>query len=116
MLTYPILSQNPEFPINTGSIWDTSVLRYVGKVEQRVANWVTDKELFPLRYKFISTADKELLRIFFELVHGPHRKFNWLNPETAIVHVVKFQHRELGMRYVRYGLWDVGAIRLIEVI
>ena len=123
MPTYPTLSQNPELPIIMVPIFDTSILRYEGKVEQRQANWPQEKLQFRYRYKGILTADKALLWDFWNAVNGPHKKFDWTNPEPpGLVYTVKFKMKKLVFRYagktiwagITEKMWDTGEIILIE--
>ncbi len=120
MPTYPTLSQNPEFPIITEPIWDTSIVHYKGKVEQRKSNIAQEKSRFRFRYKAISTADKDLLQNFFISVKGPHKKFDWTNPKDENTYTVKFENGALDVRHVsntpQDKVWNIGEIRLIEVI
>ena len=114
--TFPSLSQNPEFPMITEPIWDTTITHFEGKVEQRRSNIAREKKRFRFQYKAISTEDKDLLEDFFILVEGTHSRFNWTNPqEGRLTYRVRFENSELDMQYMRYGQWNIGEIRLIEV-
>lgn len=113
---YPALSVNPEFPIITEPVWDTSVVNYEGKVEQREANRNTIKLRFYLNYRIINTKDQELLQGFFEIVRGNKRKFSWTNPEDDAAYTAKFENEKLDIEYFRYGLWNIKEFKLIEVL
>ena len=113
---YPTLSVNPEFPIITEPLWDTSITSYGGKIEQRKANITQEKLRFRFKYKHINNDDKALLEGFFKSRRGIHEKFTWTNPETALQYTVNFKNEALDIQYYRYGIWNIGEIILIEAI
>ncbi|MEQ9716274.1 MAG: DUF2460 domain-containing protein [Candidatus Asgardarchaeia archaeon] len=113
---YPTLSINPRFPIITEPVWDTSIVNYEGKVEQREANRNIIKLRFYIDYRIINTKDRELLEGFFEIVRGKKRKFSWTNPEDDAVYTVKFEDKKLDIDYFRYELWNIKEFKLIEAL
>ena len=112
---YPTLSVNPEFPIITEPLWDTSITSDGGKIEQRKANTTQEKLRFRFRYKYINNDDKALLEGFFSGRRGNHEKFTWTNPETDLQYTVKFEKESLSIQYERPKLWNTEEIILIEV-
>lgn len=112
--SFPVLSENPEYPMITEFAWHTSVVHYGGKAEQRRSNIIRDRRRFIFRYRLMALEDKNLLLNFFNEILN--RRFNWLNPEDRLVYIVRFDITQLNLPYVSFGYWDTDWVRLIEVI
>ena len=105
-----------QFPIITTPIWDTSIVNFRGKAEQRQQNY-SDKILqFGFSYKNLNASNKNIIVDFFKARNGNHESFTWTNPEDSVEYTVKFREEGLGVDYIDYDLWDITNVVLIEVI
>lgn len=114
MLIFPVLSRQPQLPLEIDYIWDTSVYHVSGKIEQRVANRPTEQKRWEINYKFIPNVDKILLENFWITTSGMFIRFQWISPENGITYVVNFDST-LQFDSDHSGLWIFKPIRLLEV-
>lgn len=115
-MLFPTLSINPTYPIHIERLWDTSIMGFGDKIEQRISNHDVVKLAFTVNYDAIETSDKILLENFFESTMGNHKKFTWTNPHEGIDYIVRFANDSLNIEMFSPHIWRVDNIIFNEAI
>lgn len=91
MADFPTLSIYPEFPLKEDR--EDSIYRspFEGGYQHTRRKYTRLRRKYNLSYKNLTEADKTLLTTFFDTtVNGGATAFNWTNPATSTVVVVRF--------------------------
>lgn len=113
MLSFPILSVRPVYPIKEGRAVDPTLRSQseAGYVQTR-PRFTRVPKSFEFSYKLIPDADKNTLKTFEESVAFTSDIFIWTHPQTSSTYNVRFD-KTLEFERVAFGKWSV-AVRLVE--
>ena len=113
MATFP--SINPSYSVIESVSFNTQIIGYGNKVEQRIALDSIGRKGFKLQWTSLSPADKSTIKDFFIARLGAFDAFTWTNPLDSIAYNVRFQEDMLNAEYFDYLLWDINQVEFIEV-
>lgn len=113
MATFP--SINPSYSVIETPMFNTHIINYGNKIEQRIAMDSAVRRSFKLYWKFLSTADKTTIYNFFVARLGAYDSFTWVNPIDSVSYTVRFKDDMCNIEYFDYLLWQVQQVEFIEV-
>ena len=91
MANFPTLTINPEVPLNENQEDPTIRSKFEGGYELTRPRFTRIRKAWTIKYRLLPAADKVLLDTFFNAtVLGGADAFNWTNPITSVVYVVRF--------------------------
>lgn len=112
MPDYPTLSINPssiKYTPEDSTIKSDFEAGYVQTRQRHTRRRMT----FPIEYELIHDADKDLLEAFDITVSGGTLSFNWTDPLTSTVYIVRFE-KSPEYDFVTYTYWKTSFV-LVEV-
>lgn len=115
MADFPTIKA-PSYPLVRMPMFDTSVITYGNKTEQRISRQASERYRFKIRYKQLSSSDMTTLKDFFIARKGAFEAFNWTDPEDSTVYLVRFEKDMLNLELFIYNLYKIKAVDLIQVI
>lgn len=113
MATFPSIL--PSYNIIEIPIFSTTIIKYVGKKEQRISNWGTCQMHFKLQWKLLSDTDKTTLQNFFIARKGAFESFTWVHPKTSVSYTVRFLEDLATFEAFYVSLWALHEVEFIEV-
>lgn len=109
MPTYPTLTINPSEPMGVKPEDSTIKSDFEAGYMQTRSRFTRKRKTFNIVYDLISDADKNTLEAFVETVKEGSLSFDWTEPLTSTVYVVRFQ---IAPEYetVIYGYWKTSFV------
>jgi phage-related protein len=113
MAAFP--SINPSYSVIEIPTFNTTIITYQRKVEQRIANFDSPQYRFKLHWKALSDADKTTLQDFFIARLGAYESFTWTHVKTSVAYTCRFAEDLATFEAFYYNLWSLNEVELIQV-
>ena len=113
MAVFP--SINPSYSVVETPLFNTQVINYGNKIEQRIAMDSVVRKSFKLYWKSLTTAEKTTVYDFFVARLGAFEAFTWVNPIDSVSYNVRFKEDACNVEYFDYLLWQIQQVEFIEV-
>ena len=113
MTAFP--SINPSYGVTVTPNFNTLIINYGNKVEQRIALNVGGQSTFKLSWKILTPTDKETIYNFFIARLGATQSFTWTNVINNVTYTVRFKQDSINFEYFDHLLWELNQVELIEV-
>lgn len=113
MATFP--SINPSYTVSERVHFNTQIINYGNKVEQRIALNSLGRRSFRLQWNSLSPTDKGTILDFFVARKGAFESFTWTNTILGVSYKVRFKEDSANFEYFDYLLWRLQAIEFVEV-
>ncbi|GAB63109.1 hypothetical protein KSU1_C1513 [Candidatus Jettenia caeni] len=113
MAAFP--SIKPNYSVIETYSFNTHIINYGNKVEQRIKMNSAAQTIFRLRWEALSNADKATIQAFFVARGGAFESFAWTNPVDNVAYTVRFKEDAMNAEYFSYQLWNLQEIEFIEV-
>lgn len=113
MATFP--SINPSYSVIESSRFNTHIINYGNKIEQRVAINSLVQKSFKLMWKVLTPSEKGIIADFFVARKGAFESFTWVNPLDVVSYTVRFKDDAANFEYFDYLLWQLQTVEFVEV-
>ena len=115
MATFPA-SPKPTWVFTESNNFNTHIINYGNKIEQRIAINSLNQKKFKLRWRSLSAANKNTIQSFFVARLGAYESFTWVNPLDSASYTVRFMQDSMSTEYFNYLLWEINEVEFLEVI
>jgi phage-related protein len=113
MANFP--SINPAHSVIEIPVFDTLIIGYGNKTEQRLKRNSTVQKTFRLTWRSLNNTDKASIYDFYVARGGAFESFSWTNPVDNVAYTVRFKQDTFNMEYFSYQLWNLGEVEFVEV-
>lgn len=114
MRPFPPEGVNLEFELTESPRFDTAVIAFGGRSEQRLALDADVRRGYKLRWRVLPPEEMRLVLAFFVARGGRHQRFTFTHPKTGERKVVRFALDAAEIDKFTAGLY-AGHLELIEV-
>ena len=108
-------SINPHYSLFKIPSFNTHIINYGNKVEQRIARDDEVKYMFKLRWKILNQVNANRLLNFFISMRGSYEAFYWDNPEDNTTYLVRFGSDMMNLEYFTYQLYTLQEVTLVQI-
>lgn len=107
---------NPSFSVIESVSFNTQIINYGNKIEQRVAINSLSQTTYTVHWRVLTSANKQLIQDFFIARKGAFEAFTWTNLLTDVVYNVRFKADIMSAEYFNYLLWSINEVAFLEVV
>lgn len=113
MAAFPSINSSYDFQVIP--TFNTAVIKYRNKVQQRIKLNSATQRYFNLRFDKLSAADKNTIRDFFIARGGRFESFTFTNPEDSTGYTLIFLADELNISWFVQQLFRLNQVQFEEV-
>lgn len=107
--------RNPSYSLIKIPMFQTNIISYGNKIEQRLAKNSIVQWKLQLNFKVLTREQSNYIVNFFIARKGKFDAFKWTNPEDSVEYTVRFEEDMMNIEYFSYLLYTLNQVNLIEV-
>lgn len=107
---------NPSFSVRESISYNTYVINYGNKIEQRIAINSLGQITYAVHWRVLTPTNKQTIQDFFIARKGSFEAFTWTNLLTSTTYTVRFKADIMNAEYFNYLLWQINEVEFLEVI
>ena len=108
MATFPTLSQKASINFSKERIKPIVKTKFEGNYAQTRPKYTRTMSKFKIAYNALTTTDVSTMETFFDANSGG--EFNWTDPSTSTVFVVRFSSETLTFKHIGKDLYSLELV------